>query len=74
MRKALEAFLTELESVRRASPHTLAAYRRDIVRVLDRVAGPDKPVPPAEWTRDRLESELRILYRTQHAASSAALP
>jgi integrase/recombinase XerC len=72
VRKALEAFLTELDSVRRASPHTLAAYRRDIMRVLDRVAGPDQPVPPAEWTRDRLESELRILYRTQHAASSAA--
>jgi len=72
VRRALEAFLTELDAVRRASPHTLAAYRRDITRVLDRVAGPEKPVPPSAWSRELLESELRILYRTQHAASSAA--
>ena len=39
MRAALEAFLTELGSIRRASPHTLSAYRRDITRVLDLASG-----------------------------------
>ena len=35
MREALETFLGELKSARRFSPHTLAAYRRDIERVFD---------------------------------------
>ena len=37
MREALEAFLAEMESARRASPHTIAAYRRDLTRVIDGV-------------------------------------
>ncbi|HKQ57616.1 MAG TPA: site-specific integrase, partial [Candidatus Eisenbacteria bacterium] len=78
MRDALEQFLTELEAQRRASPHTLAAYRRDIVRVLDMAGGPaslgarPRPVDPSAWTRELLERAARDLYRTGHAASSAA--
>jgi integrase/recombinase XerC len=72
VRDALERFLSELAAVRRASPHTLAAYRRDVTRVLDLAAGPGKPVPPGDWTRELLERGLRDLYRTGHAAASAA--
>ena len=72
MREALEAFLTELTAVRRASAHTVAAYRRDITRVLDLAAGPGKPVRPEQWDRPLLERALRSLLTTGHAASSAA--
>ncbi len=72
MRDALERFLSELAAQRRASPHTCAAYRRDITRVLDLAAGIGKPVAPAEWTRELLERGQRDLYRTGHAAASAA--
>ena len=72
MRDALEAFLSELGAQRRASRHTLAAYRRDIVRVLDLAAGVGCPAPPALWTRDLLERALHGLYRTHHSAASAA--
>ena len=87
MRDALERFLTELEAQRRASPHTVAAYRRDITRALDlaadpgpapgaRAARPGKPapapVPASAWTRELLERALRDLYRTHHAPASAA--
>ena len=75
MRDALERFLIELEAQRRASPHTLSAYRRDIRRVLD-LAGapgePGRPVAPDAWTRELLERALRDLYRTRHSAASAA--
>ncbi len=72
MRDALEAFLSELAAQRRASVHTVTAYRRDIARVLDLVAGPGGPVPPGRWDRELLERALHGLYRTQHAPSSAA--
>ena len=72
MREALEAFLTELTAVRRASAHTVAAYRRDITRVLDLAAGPGKPLRPEQWDRPLLERALRSLLTTGHAASSAA--
>ena len=72
MRDALEAFLSELGAQRRASSHTLAAYRRDIVRVLDLAAGAGRPVPPALWTRELLERALHGLYLTHHSAASAA--
>ena len=72
MRDALEQFLTELAALRRGSNHTLAAYRRDVTRVLDAIAGPGKPVPPAAWTRERLERAMRDLYRAGLSAASAA--
>jgi integrase/recombinase XerC len=72
VRDALEAFLSELAAQRRASVHTVTAYRRDIARVLDLVAGPGGPVPPGRWDRELLERALHGLYRTQHAPSSAA--
>ena len=72
MREALEAFLSELSATRRASAHTVAAYRRDIARVLDLASAPGKPVKPAHWDRALLERALRELFRTGHTASSAA--
>ncbi|MBI1797912.1 MAG: tyrosine-type recombinase/integrase [Candidatus Eisenbacteria bacterium] len=72
MRDALERFLTELEAQRRASPHTVAAYRREVARVLDRAAGPGKPMAPALWTRELLERTMRELYRDGLGAASAA--
>jgi integrase/recombinase XerC len=88
VRDALERFLTELEAQRRASPHTVAAYRRDIARVLDLAEGrpgpgapgaraartppTQRPVPASAWTRELLEHALRELYRTHHAPASAA--
>lgn len=38
MRDALEDFLRELSATRRASPHTVAAYRRDLTALLDFLA------------------------------------
>ncbi len=73
MREALAAFLSELAAQRRASRHTVAAYRRDLARVLDLAAGgPGRPVPPAAWTRELLERAMHDLYRTRHGAASAA--
>ncbi len=72
MRSALEDFLREFGATRRGSPHTLAAYRRDITRVLDLCAGEGKPVPPSEWTGPLLERAMRDLYRTGHAATSTS--
>ena len=39
MDASVAGFLTELEIQRRASPHTLDAYRRDLVRLTDLAAG-----------------------------------
>lgn len=72
MREALERFLSEFAAQRRGSAHTLAAYRRDITRALDLAVGEGRPVPPEAWTRELLERVLRELYRTGHAAASAA--
>jgi integrase/recombinase XerC len=72
VREALERFLGEFAAQRRGSPHTLAAYRRDITRVLDLAGGVGGPVPAAAWTRELLERGLRDLYRTGHSAASAA--
>lgn len=88
MREALETFLGELKSARRFSPHTLAAYRRDIERVFDLAVAVrateadeleaglaprrDRPVPPREWDQRLLERAMRDLYRTGHAATSTA--
>jgi integrase/recombinase XerC len=72
VRDALERFLTELETQRRASPHTVSAYRRDLVRLLDLAAGVDRPVSTERWNRELLERALRELFRTGHSAASAA--
>ena len=75
MRDALERFLTEIETQRRASPHTITGYRRDITRALDLACLPaakGAPVAADRWTRELLERALRELYRTHHAAASAA--
>ena len=72
MREALERFLTEFAAQRRGSPHTIAAYRRDIARVLDRAGGRGRDVAPSLWTRALLENALRDLHRTGHASASAA--
>jgi integrase/recombinase XerC len=73
VREALAAFLTELEAVRRFSPLTIVAYRRDITRALDRCAGKKgAPVAPGSWTRENLEAALRDLYRERQSAGSAA--
>jgi integrase/recombinase XerC len=72
VREALETFLSELAAQRRASRHTIAAYRRDITRVLDLATGPGRPVPPSAWERTLLERAMHDLYRTGHGAASAA--
>ena len=51
MREALEGFLSELSAARRASAHTVKAYRHEVTRVLDLAAGPGKPVPTTAWDR-----------------------
>src|SRR5262249_43557797 len=71
VREALEQFLIEL-SARRASSHTVAAYRRDITRVLDLGAGAGRPLAPGQWSRELLDRPLRARHRTRHAAASAA--
>jgi len=72
MRRTLESFLTELAAQRRASAHTVAAYRRDVTRVLDLAAGTGRPLDPSAWDRALLERALRDLHRTGHAPASAA--
>jgi len=72
VREVLEQFLTELAAQRRASPLTVAAYRRDVARALDLAAGPGRPLPPGQWTRELLERALHDLWRSGHAASSVA--
>ncbi|MFM7231353.1 MAG: tyrosine-type recombinase/integrase [bacterium] len=72
MREALEAFLAEMESARRASPHTIAAYRRDLTRVMDLAVGEGRAVPASAWDGPLLERAMRDLFRTGHSATSAA--
>jgi site-specific recombinase XerC len=72
VREALEAFLQELNAARRSSPHTLAAYRRDLTRVLDLASGAGKPVAAEAWDEALLQRAMRDLFRTGHAASSTA--
>src|SRR5262249_34687054 len=72
VREALAAFLSELNAVRRASAHTLAAYRRDISRVPDLASGPGKPVHAGQWDRALLDRAMRDLHRTGHTATSSA--
>jgi integrase/recombinase XerC len=72
VREALDAFLNELTAQRRASPHTRAAYARDIRRALDAAGGPAGPVRPEQWTVELLSGVQRELWRTRHAPASVA--
>jgi integrase/recombinase XerC len=72
VRDALAQFLSEFEAQRRGSPHTIAAYRREITRVLDSLGGAGRPVPFDAWRREGLERALRDLYRAGLSAASAA--
>jgi len=72
VREALTAFLSEFAASRRASPHTLLAYRRDIAAVLDRVAGEGAAVRPEQWDSRLLEQSMRDMHRRGLAASSVA--
>jgi integrase/recombinase XerC len=72
VREALEQFLAELKAHPRGSAHTLAAYRRDIARVLDRASARGGKVAPARWNRELLEGALRQLTLDGYAAASAA--
>ena len=72
MREALERFLGELAAQRRASPHTLVAYRREVTRALDRMSAPGAPVAPGQWTTERLARVQRELWSAGLAAPSVA--
>ena len=72
MREALERFLIELSASRRASVHTVAAYRRDVTMVLDFAAGAGKLVAPAQWTRALLEAAMRRRTVDGQSARSVA--
>ena len=72
MREALESFLSELQAVRRGSPHTLAAYRRDVTAALDLASGAGKPVRAEQWDRALLERAMRDGFRRGHSAATAA--
>ena len=71
MRDVLERFLSELADLRRASPHTLAAYRRDVTTALDRVSGPHRPVAPAQWTTELLSAVQREESVTRRLAPAS---
>ena len=72
MREALTRFLDELAAHPRGSAHTIAAYRRDVTRALDRVSGPGRKVAPAQWDQALLERCMREMTLEGLAAASAA--
>ncbi len=73
MRAALEDFLVHLEGARRLSPRTVSAYRFEITRLLDELAGRmGKPVGPESFRPDLLAEVLARLARRGLAASSQA--
>jgi len=73
MRRALAEFLTHLEGARRLSPRTVTAYRFEITRLLDELAGRvDAPVAADRFRSDRLAEVLARLARRGLAASSQA--
>jgi len=71
VRDALQRYLNELAVQTRASAHTIAAYRRDITRVLDLAGGAERPVAPAAWNRELLERAMREAWR--HGRSPASV-
>lgn len=72
MRNALELFLGELVAQRRVSPHTLAAYRREVERALNHAAPPGKPVKPSAWTSELLVAVQRQLWAAKLAPASVS--
>ena len=72
MRNALEQFLGELSAQRRVSPHTLAAYRREVERVLNHAAPAGKPVQPSAWSTELLGRVQRDLWSKRLAPASVA--
>ena len=73
MRAALDDFLIHLEGARRLSPRTVTAYRFEITRLLDELAGREgAPVSPERFRPDMLAEALAHLARRGLAASSQA--
>jgi integrase/recombinase XerC len=73
MRQALDDFLVHLEGARRLSPRTVTAYRFEITRLLDELAGRmGKPVAADQFTSERLAEVLARLARRGLLASSQA--
>ena len=73
MDTSVEGFLAELEIQRRASPHTLDAYRRDLARLSELAAGAELPTLKTPQLRRGLmqlhaqELALRSIARTLSA-------
>jgi len=73
LRATLDEFLVHLEGARRLSPRTLTAYRFEIERLLDELAGrKDAAVAPERFTAEALAEVLARLARRGLAASSQA--
>ena len=73
MRAVLADFLRQIEGARRLSPRTIAAYRFEVTRLLDALAGtPGGEVAPARFTPIALAEALKDLARGGLAASSQA--
>jgi site-specific recombinase XerC len=73
MRGTLQGFLRHLEGARRLSPRTIAAYRFEVERLLDALAGkPGGAVPARRFTTLALAEVLAGLAREGLAASSQA--
>ena len=72
MRAALDRFLVHLESERRASPHTLRAYRRDLEDFLARVeARRGRPPVPTDLNLREIRSDLADLFDAVQASTLA---
>jgi site-specific recombinase XerC len=73
LRAALDEFLVHLEGARRLSPRTLSAYRFEVSRLLDELAGRvDAPVAAERFRADLLTEVLARLARQGLAPSSQA--
>jgi site-specific recombinase XerC len=72
MRAALDRFLAHLEGERRASPHTLRAYRRDLEDFLARVGERRGREPePADLHLREIRSDLADLFGAVAASTMA---
>ena len=73
LRVTLDEFLVHLEGARRLSPRTLTAYRFEIDRLLDELAGrAGVPVAPERFSAEALAEVLARLARRGLSASSQA--